>query len=145
MKTVTINVSQKLFVIPCGEGFTCFGFDNCFNYTQDIARELARPDLEPKENERGTLLAYKAYERAVEFAKKEFDRTKKPLTCGLTPQLIGLEGKRVEVKDKYGETRQFNVGKSTGWIPCHLELEKKRSTGGESVTGAPFDSVKIVS
>ena len=28
---------------------------------------------------------------------------------------MGLEGRRVEVVDAYGETRRFNVGRSTGW------------------------------
>lgn len=54
---------------------------------------------------------------------------------GLTPQLIGLEGMRVEVVDPPdgefpGLTRRFYVGKSTGWRPCHLEIHNRRSTGG---------------
>lgn len=49
---------------------------------------------------------------------------------GLTKQLIGLEGWRVEVKTTYGETRRFIVGKSTGWRPCHLEIKTNRSMGG---------------
>ena len=49
---------------------------------------------------------------------------------GLSPQLIGLEGWRVEVTDSYGETRRFIVGKSTGWRPCHLEIKTRRSLGG---------------
>lgn len=48
----------------------------------------------------------------------------------LTPQLVGLEGWRVEVTDTYGNTRRFIVGKSTGWRPCHLEIPTIRSTGG---------------
>lgn len=48
----------------------------------------------------------------------------------LSPQLIGLEGYRVEVVTLYGETRRFNVGKSTGWKPIHLEVHNKRSLGG---------------
>jgi hypothetical protein len=32
----------------------------------------------------------------------------------LSPQLVGLEGYRVEVVTTYGETRRFIVGKSTG-------------------------------
>lgn len=44
---------------------------------------------------------------------------------GLSPQLIGLEGWRVDVGN-----RRFIVGKSTGWRPCHLELYNRRSLGG---------------
>lgn len=53
-------------------------------------------------------------------------------TAGLSPQLIGLEGWRVEVVTTYGETRRFYVGRSTGWIPCHIEIKTRRSYGGMS-------------
>lgn len=49
---------------------------------------------------------------------------------GLTPQLKGLEGYRVEVIDNYDEKRRFIVGKSTGWKPCHLEIKRVDSMGG---------------
>lgn len=50
--------------------------------------------------------------------------------AGLSPQLIGLEGWRVEVDDNYGNTRRFYVSRSTGWIPCHIEASRRRSSGG---------------
>lgn len=50
--------------------------------------------------------------------------------AGLSPQLRGLEGYRVEVVTVYDETRRFIVGKSTGWVPCHLEIANRRSHGG---------------
>lgn len=59
---------------------------------------------------------------------------------GLSPQLIGLEGWRVEVLTTYGEKRRFIVGKSTGWRPCHLELSRRGSTSGG---GAEKEYVKI--
>lgn len=49
---------------------------------------------------------------------------------GLSPQLKDLRGWRVEVVDKYGETRRFIVGQSTGWKPCSLEVKTRRSFGG---------------
>lgn len=59
----------------------------------------------------------------------------------LTPQLVGLEGCRVEVTDKEGRRRRFIVGKSTGWRPCHLEIKTKRSSGG-MCADAEYASVK---
>jgi hypothetical protein len=50
--------------------------------------------------------------------------------AGLTKQLIGLEGWRVEVETIYGETRRFIVGRSSGWVPCHIELRLRTSHGG---------------
>jgi hypothetical protein len=52
---------------------------------------------------------------------------------GLSKQLIGLEGCRVEVVDLMtGETRRFIVGRSSGWRPCHIELRNRTSRGGIS-------------
>lgn len=64
-------------------------------------------------------------------------------TFDLTPQLVGLEGMRVEVVTTYGETRRFWVGKSTGWIPIHLEVHNTRSHGGIAAE-REYKSVRIV-
>lgn len=57
-------------------------------------------------------------------------RDKERDLSGLQPQLLGLEGWRVEVVTLEGEKRRFYVGKSTGWRPCHLEIHNRRSMGG---------------
>lgn len=62
----------------------------------------------------------------------------------LSPQLTGLEGWRVEVVDHDGETRRFNVGKSTGWRPCHLEIHNSRSMGGGCADSRGYASVKPI-
>lgn len=49
---------------------------------------------------------------------------------GLTKQLIGLEGWRVEVVTEAGETERFIVGRSSGWQPCHIALARGDSSGG---------------
>jgi hypothetical protein len=48
----------------------------------------------------------------------------------LSPQLTGLEGRRVEVTTTEGQKRRFIVGRSTGWKPIHLELPRRDSSGG---------------
>lgn len=60
----------------------------------------------------------------------EWERIKLRSVAGLTKQLVGLEGWRVEVVTDYGETRRFIVSRSTGWQPCHIEINNRRSTGG---------------
>lgn len=62
---------------------------------------------------------------------------------GLTQQLCGYEGARVEVVTSYGETRRFWVGKSTGWKPCHLEVATVRSMGGISAE-RDYKSVRVI-
>lgn len=62
---------------------------------------------------------------------------------GLSPQLKGLEGYRIEVVTDYGEKRRFIVGRSTGWIPCHIEVSRRNASGG---IGAErhYQSVRIL-
>lgn len=62
---------------------------------------------------------------------------------GLTPDLIGKEGMRVEVVTTYGETRRFWVGRSSGWRPCHLEIHNSRALGGPSAEPS-YRSVRII-
>lgn len=48
----------------------------------------------------------------------------------LTPQLIGLEGWRVEVETMRGERRRFVVSRSDGSQPRHIQLPTQRSRAG---------------
>ena len=58
------------------------------------------------------------------------EREARRSSASLSPQLNGLEGWRVEVVTTYGETRRFIVGRSTGWVPCHLEISRRNALGG---------------
>jgi len=146
IENVTLNVEQELYVLDCGSGYTCLGFDVCLERAAKIAEWLTAEGIKFKtpEAERGTLEAYARYTRVLQMADEHCQKTRKRCPAELTPQLVGLEGKRVEVTDKYGETRRFYVGKSTGWMPCHLEIERRNSSGGGGVTGAPFKSLRIL-
>jgi hypothetical protein len=124
---VGCNDEQALYVIPNPSGYSCLGYDVC---------------LPPEA--RGTIRGYKAYQTLLQRADSYCQRNKLRCPVELTPELTGLEGKRVEVVDRYGERRRFIVGKSTGWLPIHLEIARRNSTGGPAVTGAPFQSVRIV-
>jgi len=63
---------------------------------------------------------------------------------GLTKQLIGLEGWRVEVvSEMTGEKYRFIVGRSSGWVPCHIELCKINSRGGVPASSS-YKSVRKV-
>lgn len=62
---------------------------------------------------------------------------------GLTPQLIGLEGSRVEVITRDGEIRRFIVARSNGWRPCHIELPNRRSRCGMPASSS-YLTVKFI-
>lgn len=61
----------------------------------------------------------------------------------LSPQLKGLQGYRVEVVTDYDEKRRFIVGQSTGWRPCSLEVNNRRSMGGPSAE-KHYKSVRVL-
>jgi hypothetical protein len=63
---ITLNHDQKLYVIPCGQGFSCFGFDNARGHARHIADRLGRPELAFAAGEYGTLDGYATYQRAVQ-------------------------------------------------------------------------------
>ena len=62
---------------------------------------------------------------------------------GLNQQLKGMEGYRVEVVTTYGEKRRFIVGRSTGWRPCSLEINNRRSMGGGAAE-QQYKSVRVL-
>jgi hypothetical protein len=61
----------------------------------------------------------------------------------LRPELIGLEGQRIEATDRHGERRRFYVGKSTGWKPVHLEIKRIDSSGGDADWG-PYTDIRVI-
>jgi len=63
---------------------------------------------------------------------------------GLTRELLGLEGWRVEVRDTpEAKPRRFIVGRSTGWRPIHIEVLTRRSLGG-CACNASYASVRKI-
>lgn len=148
-REVTINSEQGLYVIPesNGNGYSCLGFDVLINRYNSIVTWLRKEGLQQDDlppEARGSMRAYTAYRTLLDRARSYYERNKLRCPAELTPQLIGLEGKRVEVVDCHGERRRFIVGKSTGWLPIHLEIARRDSRGGLAATGAPFQSVRIV-
>lgn len=71
------------------------------------------------------------------------DREQSRDLSGLTKQLLGFEDWRVEVVDADGATRRFNVGRSTGWRPCHLEIHNSRSMGGDPACKS-YQHIRII-
>ena len=136
-QTVTTNPEQELFVIPSGGGYSCLGFDVCEARRTRYAKALGVP-LVP--TVRGSLEQYASYHEVLVGCCSMPTRC----TADLCPQLVGLEGKRVEVVTHYGETRRFWVGKSTGPLPIHLEIAKRTSPGGTGAPDSGYKSVRVV-
>lgn len=119
MKLVTLNESQQLFVVPSSLGYTFLGFDVERFETVRLYNELGWPEPTAK---RGTLNAYTEHKCAHRAARAKYAASGWRAKSGLHPMLIGLEGSRVACT-VYGLDEVFTVGRSTGWIPCHLMVK----------------------
>ena len=155
MTTTQTTISQvsigghypETYTIRTSGGYSCLGFDVLeARYIRLHAELLQLGDKSLVEfpEERGTIARYHQYERLQRHARSFHDRTGHRFACELTPQLIGLEGKRVELTYPNGEKTRLIIGKSTGWIPIHLEIKTKRSRGGGSVYYPKGTQLRIV-
>lgn len=138
----SINKEQRRYVLKCGNGFTCYGFDVLDTKIKNLCKELNVPNPIKR---KGTKKAYLFYSKLIEIVRYNFKTNGIKSNSELIPEFIGKEGKRVEIIDKHGDKRRFIIGKSTGWIPCHLEIKKSNSYGGGTVYGYPFKSIKFLS
>ena len=142
---ITLNKQSRLYVIENGNGYSCLGFDVLEKRYTALASELIAEGFSvPKAARRGTLKRYAQYQNLVDFARDLNTRTGWRSNSELTPELIGLEGRRVEVITKSGDKARFQVGKSTGFIPCHLMIARANCYGGPAVYDAPFQSVRVI-
>lgn len=139
---VGIDPINEMYVIAHDGGFTTRSWANVRDRTERLALNLVMEDYRPPAT--GTREAYDAM-RVLEHALKlRYDRTGEKAVADLSMQLLGLEGRRVEVVDHEGDApRRFIVGKSTGWIPIHLEIKTTRSMGGEPAR-LEYHSVKVL-
>jgi hypothetical protein len=141
MKLHSINSESRLYVMPCGDGYSCYGFDVLDRIARGVAKwaNVRAPAAEP-----GTREHFEHCADILDYGARYAEKTRTRCNAELCAQLVGLEGRRVEVVDCYGERRRFKVGKSTGWLPIHLELASERSSGGIGAMGAPFKSVRVI-
>ena len=130
-----------LYVIPCGDGFSTYGFDNALRNIKAVSEWMG---VTPPDVERGSLAAYIAHREVMQAGAMYAAKTGQRCNAHLTPALVGLEGQRVEVTGPEGYKSRFYVGKSTGWLPIHLEIKTRASTGGGSVYIPEGGSVRVV-
>lgn len=138
---VTIDDKDRLYVIKCGKGYSTMGWDYCARKARALALELGAPDTTALP---GSLAMYQYWKTACARGQERNAATGWRSAADLTPSLIGLEGKRVEVVDEWGTTKRFLVGKSTGWMPCHLAIARRNCSGGPAVCIGTPRSVRVV-
>lgn len=150
IKSVTFNEEQQLFVIPSGNGYSCLGLKVCLDRAAKLAGELGKAlpeDIRAKRWESAMTL-YEYYQSLVETARQENLATGWRTESELVPELMGMEGKRLEIVHQWesGETEtvRFWLGKTSGFIPCHLEIKTRRSLGGGAVCLGKIKSIRTI-
>lgn len=138
-----IDTYNRLYVMDIAGGFSCYGFDVLDRKARAVAAWCKVIPPVDSLGAVGTQGHFEQCRQILEHGAKYAEKTHERCDAELTPQLLGLEGYVVEVIDSYGETRSFRVGKSTGWMPCHLEIGRHDGTGGPAVSGAPFKSIRV--
>lgn len=144
-KKVTIDVAQGLYVIPCGDGYSCLGFEVCEKRRRRLAEELRGRGVKPPSgDEIGSMGNYDAHKETSDLAYSYHKETGYRFTCELHPKLVGREHISVQITRPDGSKSRFRVGKSTGWVPCHLACSNVRSIGGDPIEADEEFSVSIV-
>ena len=137
----SINKEQKLYVLKCGSGFSCLGFDVVKKRLTNLAKEL---NLIVSSKNLGSKKMLKEYYKLVNIVKEKFEATGFRSDTELYKPFIGNEGKRVEVVYTWDEKERFYIGKSTGFIPCHIMIKQKNSHGGGSVLEDSIKSFRFI-
>ena len=133
--------SGGCYIMRSGGGISCYGFDVLARKSAAVAKWLNYALLPTLP---GSPEAYAQWQMLLKVGAARFAETGEYCPADLTPQLIGLEGKRVEVTNVRGESSRFTVGRSCGWMPVHIELNSRRSHDGPAVYDAPFADVRVI-
>ena len=133
MSNVRINSEQQLYVIDCGEGYTCFGFANARDHANQIARKLKRPNLIFTDQDYATLAGYEKYCNAVEA----WSRSPLTRTTYFAPGTDAKAAKVLESCRTHERKVRLILGDTrTGepWLEEHDVVGRiSRSTGGLKV------------
>lgn len=67
-QAITLNAAQQLYVIPCGGGYSCWGFAKAFEEVKALAKRLRREDLVPSDQEFGSLSIIDKHRQLITLA-----------------------------------------------------------------------------
>lgn len=128
MELHSINEEQRLYVMKCGGGYSCYGFDVAERKRVGVLAWITGAAVPAMAT--GTAEHFAAFNEAMERGAEHARETGKRCLIELSAELVGREGKRVEVIAPGEKPHRFWVGRSTGWLPVHIEISRRDSGGG---------------
>jgi hypothetical protein len=145
MTQVTVDNDHNCYVIhdTNTQSVSALSFSICWDRLFGIAAWLGEHSLYHG-LVFGTLDVYNSYIEVCRLGEARYAAIGHPCPILLTPSLVGYEGQWVRVYEQHGRRRKFIVGRSTGWLPVHLEIKDRRAYSGHPVTGTPFRSVRVL-
>ncbi|WP_018871480.1 hypothetical protein [Thioalkalivibrio sp. ALgr3] len=142
--SVTTNDSQRLFVIPAGPGYSCLGFDVCYERACALASALGEPA--PRPEERGTIEQYMEYQALVDKARNhDLGTWFEPGTPDGVKSALELARRRgVRVRLFFGDSATGRdwleewdvtgtVSRSLGPLKTPILIANRRSHGGGAI------------
>ena len=146
---VTLNAEQRLYIIPCADGYSCLGFDSARDHADQIAARLNQPHLAFAAGDHGSLDGYAKYLAAVDAWARSpltrqtyFDPGTDP-TAARALERARRNGRKVRLVLGDTDTGQCwldehdvagRIGRSTGTLKVALLIEPGEDGGAAILT-----------
>lgn len=114
---VTMNTEQRLYVIPCGDGYSCLSFDNARDHANQIASKLDQPALAFGPEDHGTLAGHAKYRAAIDAWSRSPLAHKTYFDPGTEPDAARV----LEMCRRGGQKVRLMLGDTTTGKPWLLE------------------------
>ncbi|CAM3996056.1 hypothetical protein [Paracidovorax anthurii] len=146
---VTLNPAQRRYVIPCGEGYSCLGFDNARDHADQIAARLNQPLLAFAPGDHESLAGYAKYCAAIDAWGRSPLARQTYFDPGTDPNaaraLESCRRNRRKVRLVQGDTATGRcwldehdvvgrIGRSTGTLRVPLLIEADAESGAAILT-----------
>lgn len=135
-----IDHNDRLYVMKFSHGYSCYGFDVLDRKARAVLQWMGENEIL---HNPGSAEHFNQCNAILDRGDEYSRRTGKRCDAELVPALIGLEDKRIEC-EYFGEKRRFYVGKSIGWMPCHLEIKTRRSRDGCALIPDAIKNIRVI-
>ena len=143
---ITVDTEKRMYDVPYStlSGSSRLPFEGVERRVNQFTEWLLERNYTlPPIPECGTVAYYVYQEELMDIAYVHCQSTGEKFLTWLKPELIGYEGKTIEVVDKLGETQRFKLGVIGEWALQHVRILPGEE-GSRPVIGEPFQSIKVV-
>jgi hypothetical protein len=145
--SISRNQEQRLFVIPCGKGCSCLGFDNCLAEASQLALLLGAAKPDPVQI--GSMGQYNYYRELIGRYSQRTDLNQRTWFDPGTPDIVADHLERARLKGQrlrlfFGDPGTGKcwleendvtgyIGRSMGPMRIPILLTTKSSSGGGAI------------